>query len=171
MTMTILPTMILSSMLFSAGLSTLLLAAVISDVTRLRIPNLIPLGVVGLFTAKLIFGIEASPWMAHLLIALLALLLGFLAFAGGLLGGGDAKLIAALALWFGPILAGSFITITGITGGILAMVLVLVRRCLPVASSISGVGLSPERHRWLDPTAPIPYALPIAFAALWLEWF
>lgn len=169
--MTILPMTTLSSMLFSSGLSLLLLAAVISDVTRLRIPNLIPLAVVGLVIAKLVFGLEASPWIAHLLIALLALLLGFLAFAGGLLGGGDAKLIAALALWFGPLLAGSFITITGITGGILAMVLVLVRRCFPVAASTPGIGLSLECYRWLDPKAPIPYALPIAFAALWLEWF
>ncbi len=155
---------------FSITLSVLLLAATVFDVTRLRIPNSIPALVIGLFALKVILGVETGPWMLHVPIAIAALALGFLAFAVQMLGGGDAKLIAALALWYGPELVVSFVTITGIAGGVLAVSLVLVRKSVLAAAIAPDVDPSPPRHPLLDPMAPVPYALPITLAALWLEW-
>lgn len=161
----------LPAMFFSLALFGLLLGATITDITRFRIPNVIPFGVVCLFLAKMLMGVEALPITSHLLMALVALLLGFLAFASGLLGGGDAKLIAALGLWFGPSMFGSFLTITGIGGGVFALLLLLVRRSAPWVSLAVGVASpSPVRYRLMDPKAPVPYAVPIACAACWLEW-
>lgn len=148
----------------------LLLGATITDVTRFRIPNVIPVGVVCLFLAKILLGVESLPFTPHLLMALVALLLGFLAFASGLLGGGDAKLIAALGLWFGPEMFAGFITITGIGGGVFALLLLVIRRSARWVVSADGPKASSPCYRLLDPNAPVPYALPIACAACWLEW-
>lgn len=165
-------TMTVLSLLFSVALTGLLLAATVCDLTRFRIPNPIPAAVAGLFLLKVALGLGIGPLLPHLLVAALALSLGFLAFALGLLGGGDAKLMAALALWFGPSAFAEFIIITGIAGGFFALLLLLIRRP-GAAVAMASDGSSPwsRQHRLLDPKAPVPYALPIAFAALWLEWF
>ena len=158
-------------MVSSVVLTTLLLVATAYDLTKFRIPNMIPLVLVGLFILKISSGIETGALAMHVIIAMLALVLGFLAFAAGLLGGGDAKLIAALALWFGPDSFAEFITITGVTGGLVALLLMLLRRLIKAeALSVDGMRPSPPYHI-LDKSAPLPYALPITVAALWLEWY
>ena len=157
-------------MVSSVVLTALLLVATAYDLTKFRIPNMIPLVLVGLFILKISGGIETGALTTHVILATLALVLGFLAFVAGLLGGGDAKLIAALALWFGPDSFAEFITITGIIGGLVALLLILLRRLIRVeALSVDGMRPSSAYHI-LDKSAPLPYALPIAAAALWLEW-
>lgn len=168
------PPMILSlPTLLSVGLTGLLLIATFFDVTRFRIPNAIPLLVIALFLLKASVGIEVGPLMPRILIFACTLAFGFLAFTAGLLGGGDVKLMAALALWFGASAFADFITITGITGGFLGILLLLARRptaaaAIPAPADVSALSL---KDRLLDPMAPLPYALPISVAALWLEWF
>jgi len=158
--------------LFSFALTVLLLAATIFDLTWFRIPNLIPLLVVGLFLLKVSAGIEAGPILPHILVFSCMLAFGFLAFVAGLLGGGDVKLMVALALWFGASTFPDFIAITGITGGVLGVLLLLARRSIAVVALPASADFSSSslKQRLLDPTAPLPYALPIAIAALWLEW-
>ncbi len=154
----------------SLSLSGLLLAATLSDLTQFKIPNVIPILVVALALVKIGIGMEVEPLIAHFLLFALVLVLGLLAFAARLLGGGDVKLIAALALWFEPAAFASFITITGLAGGLLALLLLAARRPAVIAA-MGGSGHTPSSLQpLLDPKAPVPYALPIAFAALWLEW-
>lgn len=157
--------------IFSVILTGLLLAATAFDLTGFRIPNFIPLILIGLFVLKVGSGIVTSSPAAHVVIATLSLILGFLAFAAGFLGGGDAKLIAALALWFGPENFVEFITITGIAGGFAALLLMLLRRLIRVEALDIGGGGSSTPYRVLNKSAPLPYALPITVAALWLEWY
>ncbi len=151
-------------------LTGLLVAASVIDLTQFRIPNAISLGIVGLFLIKL--GAEAGtlPLLSHLVLASCMLVLGFFAFVARVLGGGDAKLIAALALWFGPAYFLDFITIMAIAGGVLALFLMLLRRPALVQARHGSPNPTSSPHPLLQPDKPIPYALPIAFAALWQIW-
>lgn len=158
-------------MLSSLALTTLLVVASASDLRRFRIPNVIPLLVIGLGMLDAMTTAGPWPWPGHLTAFGLVLTLGFMAFAGGLIGGGDAKLMAALAFWFGPSPTASLLAITAIAGGLLALVLMVLRQLLaaePAAAIFTGRSTAPVLLRQ---GAPIPYALPITFAALWLEWF
>jgi prepilin peptidase CpaA len=161
----------LPSLIFSLALTALVLAAAIFDATRLRIPNQIPLLLIGLFALKAMAGLGTGALMSHLRVFALVLVLGFLAFAAGLFGGGDAKLLAALGLWFGPAATADLVVITGIAGGVLAYLLLLARRFAAPAVALPDGAAASFPSRLMDPKAPVPYALPIAFASLWLTWF
>lgn len=68
-----------------------------SDLRRLRIPNAASLALVGLFGAAMI--LDTPPdWFARMAAAAMIFALGFLAFARGLIGAGDVKLLSALIL-------------------------------------------------------------------------
>ncbi len=155
----------------SLALTIFLIMASTFDLVSLRIPNIIPLALVALFAVKVWSVAGPSPWYEHLGIAMLMLALGFLAFVGGMVGGGDAKLFAALALWFGPLSLPAFLLVTGIGGGLFAVATLAARWMFRQRSSAGGVGSLSDRLPVLRANAPIPYALPISAAALWLEWF
>jgi prepilin peptidase CpaA len=158
--------------MFSLALTALLLAASLFDVTQFRIPNLIPLLVTSLFLMKAGIGIEAGPIWSRVLVSACMFAVGFLAFSAGLLGGGDVKLMAALALWFDASNFADFVAVTGIAGGVLGILLLLTRRTIPIAALPLSADASSSsfKQRLLNPAAPLPYAVPISIAALWLEW-
>ena len=80
----------------------LLITATITDIIWLRIPNWIPAGIVVLFlTAAMAEPRSLDWWGSHLSAGLVVLLVGMVVFAWGKLGGGDVKLLAAVALLFG----------------------------------------------------------------------
>lgn len=78
--------------------------ALVSDLTHRWIPNSVPLGLLGLFVfhALLTDAHAMAPLWAHVLTGAVLLLVGFVFFALGGLGGGDGKLMAAAGLWVGP---------------------------------------------------------------------
>ena len=142
-----------------AGFVALLLAACCSDVLRLRIPNAVPLAMLVLFALSLPFGGVAEP-ERHLLAMLLALVILVPLFALGMLGGGDVKLLAAVALWLGLSKLALLLILVGLVGGVFAGVWLvlrwLVRRALP----------GRELPESLQAGAPLPFALPIMLAAM-----
>ena len=79
-------------------------ASMISDLRSRRIPNAIPLALLGLFAGYAFAG-AAGPveflWK-NLVIAALLLGVGFVFYLSGRFGAGDAKLIAVAGLWAGP---------------------------------------------------------------------
>ena len=85
-------------MIATAGFGALLLAASCFDVLRLRIPNMIPVGLVALFALQLLIGRGVQAPLDHLLAMGLALSILLPVFALNMLGGGDVKLLAAVAL-------------------------------------------------------------------------
>lgn len=103
----------------------------------------------------------------HLLAAFIVLAAGIAAFAFNLFGGGDAKAIAAATAWFGwNVDAVIFILLTGILGGVLAVVLLLVRRLhlsVYVPTKFSHM-------KWFEtvsvPKAHIPYGVAIGISGL-----
>ena len=111
-----------TDLLLLALAATLVVAAVI-DVRTFTISNRLNLAVAA--GAPLYWlSIALTPWpgMAIQLAAggiVFALLAG--AFYAGMMGGGDVKLAAALALWFSPVNTVKFLVFMSLAGGILTV--------------------------------------------------
>jgi prepilin peptidase CpaA len=99
------------------------------------------------------------------------LAIGFALFAPGWIGGGDAKLAAALALWLGfePLLA--WFVLFAMWGGALTGVTMLARKT-PLPLALAGVPWIARLH---DPASGVPYGIALAAGTLmlWPEtaWF
>jgi prepilin peptidase CpaA len=76
-----------------------------------------------------------------------------------MLGGGDVKLLAAVALWLGQGKLAALLILVGIVGGLFAL-LWLAMRWL-IRAGLRGRNLPPS----LQAHAPLPFALPIAIVA------
>ena len=140
-----------------------MLTAGAMDVLSFKIPNWlsIVLFIGFLLTAQ----ISASPLqlvLSHLLAGLVILLLGFGMFTQGWVGGGDAKLLAAAALWFGFEHLLPFLLWTTMLGGVLALFLITYRRVLPPLWLIR----QPWAMRLHDSREGIPYGVALAGASL-----
>ena len=86
-------------------------ASIISDLRSRRIPNAIPLALLGLFAGYAFTGAAgpAESLWKNLVIGALLLGVGFVFYLGGRFGAGDAKLIAVAGLWTGPADVGVFL--------------------------------------------------------------
>ena len=136
-------------------------AAAVCDVLFRRIPNLLVVAVAGLYVVDVVVARGASWHPGDLVVAGGVLGLGFAAFAAGALGGGDAKLLAALSLWMGWPAVVPFTLITAVLGGAIALGIVVWR-------ALGAVGVTAaQRH----PVTTVPYGVAVAGAAvLVLEW-
>jgi prepilin peptidase CpaA len=119
----------------AAATMILLIAAAVSDITRYRIPNIIVYAIVAAFAVGAIFNFAWPAIVWPVLAGVAMFLLGAGLFALGLFGGGDVKLIAAMALWTGFADLPRFLLIMGAAGGLLGLVLLLKRRRQQPASS------------------------------------
>ena len=82
----------------------LLAASIVCDLRWRRIPNAIPLALLGLFVVYAAAGAAgpfAALWM-HVAIGAMLLAAGFALYLSGRFGAGDGKLIAVSGLWIGP---------------------------------------------------------------------
>ena len=136
-----------------ALLAAALLTAAIGDWRTRTIPNwlngAIALGAVPFWWAS---GLSLWPDVAmQVAVASGVLVVFFLAFLLGQMGGGDVKMLFALALWLPPAAVLQLIMIMAIAGGVLTIALLIPHRMLKKVGN-------PE----------IPYGIAIAFAAFWL---
>ena len=107
----------------------MMLAAAAYDVLTLTIPNWISLALLALFPVlALVAGLGWPELGWHVAIAFAALVCGIAAFAAGIVGGGDAKLFAAVALYMGPLAVTAYIFYVAIAGGVLAMLLIVLHQ-------------------------------------------
>jgi prepilin peptidase CpaA len=139
-----------------------LIAAAGWDLASFTIPNFLQavlLAGFAIFAFSTGMPLAALGW--HLLAAGVGLSIGFALFAFGFVGGGDAKLFACVALWFGfPDLV-SYALIASVCGGILTVAMLGFRQ-LPVPARLA-------RQAWLmrlhDKKAGIPYGVALASGA------
>ena len=99
------------------------LVAVWTDVKHREVPHWIIGTLVSLWVLTAIFAPEAlngEPVMG-IVCGGAVLILGFLLHALGWLGGGDGKLLAAMAMWLGPADLGLALLATGLFGLLLAL--------------------------------------------------
>ena len=94
---------------------------VASDASTLKIPNRIPVAIVGLYPAYALAGWPSVDVIGGMLTGCAVLFIGFVAFSRGVFGGGDAKMLAALALWAGPSLILELVLVTSVAGGLIAV--------------------------------------------------
>jgi prepilin peptidase CpaA len=159
-------TMIASALLFGILLvfPALAIVAALKDATSYTIPNWISVALLAAFApAALVAHLPLVVVGISLAVAFAALLAGMGMFAMGWIGGGDAKFMAAAALWLGWSATPSFLLVTALCGGGLAVTLLALR----------SVWLRPLVHngpawvgRLASPGADVPYGVAICAGAL-----
>ena len=157
----------LSPIFFLIALSICMVWVVISDARHYVISNLLNAVLLGLYVlAALVLPLHPLSAVAA---AAAVMVIGLGLFALGLMGGGDIKLLAVLSLWTGWSAATPrFIFLTTLAGGILVVVVLLMRAALPPL----WIRLCPKRNlpRLLTRKQPVPYGIAIAGAFAWLLW-
>ena len=138
--------------------------AVASDASTLKIPNRIPSAIAGLYAAYALAGWPSVDVIGGMLTGFAVLVIGFVAFSRGMFGGGDAKMLAALALWAGPSLILELIVVTSVAGGVIAAAIagwaLLRRRATP--GSGGGIGCVAVDAEVSILYRPMPYGIAIA---------
>lgn len=135
----------------------LVVGAALQDTRRLKISNLFPIGVIGCFVVWVaLIGIHITLW-ENLVAFILTLAAGLVLFSRNWLGGGDVKLLAAVALWFNLANIGHMLCYIAVSGMFLTLAFIFVRRMLP---AYYGNWVALRRR------GPIPYGIAIAAGAV-----
>ncbi len=155
----------------ASGLYTLLLCiAAAFDTWKYIIPNAITVGLIALFVATtLLLQLDMGwrGWLSHLGAAAAVLAGGAVWFAFNKMGGGDVKLMTAVAFWAGFEQVADLLLLIAVGGGALAIGLMVVRRVLfgmMTAASLTKIKVP----RILLSGAPVPYGLAIAPSAIYI---
>lgn len=132
------------------------------DLLTMTIPNRVSIALVALFmVAALVSGVSGHEFLMHVAAGLIVLLGGITLFAIGGFGGGDAKLLAAAALWIGFDHLVDFLAYVTIFGGALAVAILLYRN-----TPIIGVYMPDWAMNLHRRGTGIPYGIAIAASAL-----
>ena len=153
--------MILTFIIVVIFASTMFVAA-FKDATTMTIPNWISLALIAGFFVIIPFVWPGwQEFGIHLSVGLTFFLIGFAMFAFGWLGGGDAKLMAATALWWQWPDAIIYILYTTIIGALLALALMVGRKYIPVK-----ILTAPWAYKMFKDEKKMPYGLALAAGAL-----
>lgn len=137
--------------------------AACSDLLTMKISNrLVLTAAAAFFPIALYIGLPLADLGIHMGVAAAMLALTFSLFAAGWIGGGDAKLAAAIVLWLGVELILPFVIYAGIFGGALTLALLMARRFMLPAPLLQ-VGWIWRLH---DKNTGIPYGIALAIAAM-----
>ena len=144
----------------------LLLSAAIGDLKRYRIPNSYSISLVALYPLFVLSAPYAVSPLVSLSIMAAVLVLSIVAFALRWIGGGDAKLLAAAALFAGPAMIIEFLVVTALAGGMLSVVMLSRSLRVSLASTLDHVG----NHTLRDAMRAdvIPYGVAIAAGGVFL---
>jgi Flp pilus assembly protein protease CpaA len=123
---------------------------------------MIPVALVGLFALQMLVGDSLQSPLDHLLAMTLALLILLPLFALDTLGGGDVKLLVAVALWLGTNKLAALLILVGIVGAIFALFWLAMRWLIRMGLHDRTLPMSLQAH------APLPFALPIMIVAVLL---
>lgn len=133
------------------------------DLFTMTIPNKITLALIALFLVLVPFtGMGWYGFGMHLAAGLICLLVGFTMFAFNLIGGGDAKILAAAGLWLGFDHILEYTMLAAIFGGVVTFGLLGLRKMR--------VPIFMIRQDWFSRLyyhkTGVPYGIALAAAAL-----
>lgn len=140
--------------------------AAISDLLSMKIQNRVSVILVLTFAVVAPFtGMGWTAFSLHFAAGLLALVMTFGLFAAGGMGGGDAKLISATALWMGlsPLLA-EYLLYSAALGGLLTII-ILALRASPLSVLAGANGFLPHIF---NTKLGVPYGVALGGAGLLL---
>ena len=145
--------------------------AAASDVFTMTIPNRVSLALIAGFVALAVFGgMGLHDILMHIGAGAAVLAVAFACFAMGWVGGGDAKVVACVALWFGFDHLLDYLLYVSLFGGALTVLLVQFRQW-PLPALLSGQTWLTRLH---DRRTRVPYGIALAFGALMIypetEW-
>lgn len=161
----------------------LCLAAAIFDLWKMIIPNAISILLVALFFANALFlnlySGYAVAWFSHIGAMAAVLIVGWVAFHFGWMGGGDVKLLSAISLWagfeknpFGPLIVEHFLfdylILVALCGGGLSLGLLILRRLVVGLLLFQSTPQNVTLPRYLLPREHLPYGVAIALPAIYL---
>ncbi len=144
----------------------LMAAAALFDAWKFIIPNTIPVVLIVLFLVVALVWNDRVPIFEHIGTGLLVFCVGAVIFRFGVLGGGDIKLLTAVAFWVGWDFLPIYLLVVAIFGGGLTLFLLALRYSIR------------RLYRSRSPQAPlpqilragekIPYAIAIGGAGIWI---
>ena len=134
-----------------------------SDLLTMTISNRLSLALAGgFFLLIAVTGMSLYAVGMHLAAAMVVLVVAFAVFSQGWIGGGDAKLAAATALWFGFDYLLDYLIYASLFGGALTLAILQFRK-IPLPAMLA-------RQSWIlrlhETDGGIPYGIALAAAAL-----
>ncbi len=137
--------------------------AAASDLVSMTISNRVSLAlIIGFFLVAWLTGMGWADIGRHLLAGAVVLVVAFIFFARGWIGGGDAKLAAATGLWLGFSHLMEYLLISSFAGGVLTLIL-LQLRTLPMPQILAKQQWIARLHNF---ETGIPYGIALALAGL-----
>ena len=137
--------------------------AAASDLLTMTIANRISLILVaGFALVAVLAGLSGILVLLHVAAGVTILGLAFLCFSRRWIGGGDGKLAAATALWFGFGHLFDYLIFAAMLGGALTVLIVVFRK-IPLPAILAGAEWAERLHRY---DSGIPYGIALAAAAL-----
>lgn len=134
-----------------------------SDLITMTISNRVSLVLIaGFFVLAVMTGMPLAEIGTHAGAAAVVLVVAFVFFARGWIGGGDAKLAAATALWLGFDQLLNYVIFASLFGGLLTLA-ILRFRLMPLPAALAKQDWVQRLHR-MD--TGIPYGIALALAAL-----
>lgn len=136
----------------------------VNDAATMKIPNWISI-VLALAYVPVAFvvGLAGIDILISVGLGFAALIIGIALFAFRVIGGGDAKLLAASVMWVGVSGLGPFLLYVALAGGGLSIALLLARKWVPLLPIVVG----PQwLQRLLEPKGDLPYGIAIAVGAI-----
>jgi prepilin peptidase CpaA len=134
-----------------------------SDLLTMTISNRVSIVLLaGFFALALMSGMAMTEVLSHVGAGALVLVVAFGFFARGWIGGGDAKLAAATALWLGFGYLMNYLVYASLLGGALTFLLIEFR-LVPLPGLLAGQFWAQRLHRQ---GGDIPYGIALAGAAL-----
>ncbi len=134
-----------------------------SDLLTMTISNRVTLTLLaGFFALALVTGMSQQALLSHIGAGFAVLAVTFVFFARGWIGGGDAKLAAVTALWFGFDQLLEYALYASLLGGVLTVAIIRFR-LLPLPEVLARQEWLMRLHR-LD--SGVPYGIALAAAAL-----
>jgi prepilin peptidase CpaA len=145
--------------------------AAASDLFTMTISNRVSLALAaGFLILALMSGMELHDLLSHVGAGAAVLAAAFVCFAMGWMGGGDAKVAAGVALWFGFGHLFDYLVCASLFGGALTLLLLQFRQW-PLPSPLTGQAWLLRLHAR---ESGIPYGIALAIGALMIypetEW-
>jgi prepilin peptidase CpaA len=137
--------------------------AAASDLFTMTISNRVSLALAaGFLVLAVLGGMGLQELLSHLAAGAVLLMVAFACFAFGWIGGGDAKVAAAAALWFGFPHLMDYLLYASLFGGALTLLLLQFRQW-PLPFTLAGQSWLMRLHA---KESGIPYGIALAIGAL-----